>query len=49
MALVTTVVDVATLPVRLGVAFSRTTLQLGRLAELAGRLPMGRRQIGATP
>ncbi len=36
MALVTTVVDVATLPVRLGLAFTRTTLQLGRLTAPDG-------------
>ena len=36
MALATGLVDVATLPLRLGVAFTRTTLQLGRLTAPDG-------------
>ncbi len=36
MAIATRLVDVATLPLRLGVAFTRTTLQLGRLTAADG-------------
>src|SRR5262245_28421426 len=36
MALARTLVDTATLPLRLGVAFTRTTLQLGRLTAPDG-------------